>query len=174
MIRSGCRNQVIFLGFSNRLEDFLQLVFNGFSSSFLECFLLFFNEADNWSNLLEGFLQLDNEKIKRDFSFDVYITYYLNDPQMRFFCRLYLFWLLAPQSSYFGQQFSNFNMSDELGACALTVYLAYEYLFPQILQGITCTNKTTKVSEWELLIWFRSLKRLLYTYALSARAGITW
>ena len=135
MTRSGCRNQVIFLGFSNRLEDFLQLVFNGFSSSFLECFLLFFNETDNWSNLLEGFLQLDNEKIKRDFSFDVYITYYLNDPQMRFFCRLYLFWLFAPQSSYFGQQFSNFNMSDEQGACALTVYLLMNIFFYRSYRG---------------------------------------
>ena len=135
MIRSGCRNQVIFLGFSNRLEDFLQLVFNGFSSSFLECFLLFFNETDDWSNLLEGFLQLDNEKIKRDFSLDVYlITLTIHRWDSFAGCTCFGF-LLHKVLIFLVKQFSNFNMSDELGACALTVYLLMNIFFYRSYRG---------------------------------------
>ena len=87
------------------------------------------------SNLLEGFLQLDNEKIKRDFSLDVYlITLTIHRWDSFAGCTCFGF-LLHKVLIFLVKQFSNFNMSDELGACALTVYLAMNIFFHRSNRG---------------------------------------
>ena len=118
-------------------------------------------------------------KIKRDFSLDVYITYYLNDPQMRFFCRLHLFFgFLLHKVLDLVNSFQTLICPMNRGLVLLQFYLACES-FSTDLTGDTRTNKTIKVSEWELLIWFRSLKRLLIILLYLVSLGwqyliITW
>ena len=147
--------------FSNRLEGFLQKFFNGFSSSSLECFLLFFTETDGLVQSFGRFSSARWWKNKRDFSLDVYITYYLNDPQMRFFCRFYLFiGFLLHNVLFLVNSFQTFICPMNRGLVLLQFYLACES-FPTDLTGDTRTSKTIKASEWKLLICLISLKRLL-------------
>ena len=82
-----------------------------------------------WRFFLSFFMKNEKEILIRC------ISYYLNDPQMRFFCKFHLFWLLLPQSSFLVKQFSNFKESDELGVYALTDCHATDITFHRSYRG---------------------------------------
>ena len=94
---------------------------------------------------------------------------------MRFFCRFYLFWLLAPQSSFFSSNsFQTLICPMNRGLMHLQLTLL-QISFSTELTGATCTNKIKQSFRLKTCICFRSLKRLLiYTTLVSQRAETTW
>ena len=83
------------------------------------------------------------------------ISFYLNDPQLRFFCKLHLVLASFPLSfvSFHSFQFSNFKEYDVHGDYVLFQGAMLPISFSANLTGDSCTNKTSKVTNGELYMF---------------------